>query len=64
MLNYKGLDVKYFRGILGQYILVVPELDAVIVRLGHKRSKEYDPVYDYPIDINLWLEAGLTLLER
>lgn len=64
MLNYKGYDVKYFRGILGQYILVIPDLNAVIVRLGHKRSTEYDPVYDYPVDINLWLDAGLALLER
>ena len=64
MLNYKGHDVKYFRGILGQYILVIPDSDAVIVRLGHRRAKEYDPVYDYPVDINLWLEAGFDLLNR
>ena len=26
------------RGILGQYIFAIPELNAVVVRLGHKRS--------------------------
>lgn len=64
MLNYKGHDVKYFRGILGQYIFVIPDLDAVIVRLGHKRADTYNVEQDYPVDIDVWLEAGLDLLER
>ena len=32
-----GTHVFYQRGILGQYIIVIPEYEMVIVRLGHKR---------------------------
>ena len=64
MLDYKGYQVKYFRGILGQYIFVIPELNAVIVRLGHERASGYNVEQDYPLDVDLWLEAGLDLLEK
>ncbi|MFD2514733.1 serine hydrolase domain-containing protein [Pontibacter locisalis] len=37
--NYKGQDIFYARGILGQYIIVIPEKDIVIVRLGKKRAE-------------------------
>lgn len=62
MLDYKGLDVTYFRGILGQYIFVIPALDAVVVRLGHERSDTYNVEQDYPVDVDIWLEAALDLL--
>ena len=61
-LDYKGLDVTYFRGILGQYIFVIPALDAVVVRLGHERADAYDTEQDYPLDVEIWLEAALDLL--
>ncbi|MBY0426438.1 MAG: beta-lactamase family protein [Cytophagales bacterium] len=38
--GYKGQDVFYMRGILGQYVIVVPSKNLIIVRLGKKRSKE------------------------
>lgn len=31
----------YYRGILGQYIIVVPSLNAVLVRTGHKRKGNF-----------------------
>lgn len=63
-LRHDNLDVVYFRGILGQYIFVIPALDAVIVRLGHERSDEYNVEQDYPVDIDTWLDAGIEILER
>lgn len=33
--NYDGKDVFYMRGHLGQYVIVVPKDDLIIVRLGH-----------------------------
>lgn len=64
MLRYRGHEVKYFRGILGQYIFVVPDLDAVVVRLGHKRSDIYDIEQDYPKDIEIWLDAAFDVLSK
>ena len=47
--NYKGHYVFYARGILGQYIIVVPDRKIIIVRLGHKRGvqvgKHYSEVF-------------------
>lgn len=31
----------YARGILGQYIIAIPELDVVMVRTGHQRKEKY-----------------------
>ena len=61
LMEYQGHAVKYFRGILGQYIIVIPDLNTVIVRLGHKRASEYNPQWDYPVDMDIWLEAGLRV---
>lgn len=37
--DYKGQQIFYARGILGQYIIVIPEKDVVIVRLGKMRGE-------------------------
>ena len=34
----KHKKISYMRGIMGQYVISIPEDDLVIVRLGHKRS--------------------------
>lgn len=34
--NINGKKVFYMRGILGQYVIVIPEDDLIIVRLGHQ----------------------------
>lgn len=48
--DYKGLEIFYARGILGQYIIVIPEKELVVVRLGEKRgekkSMHLQDVYD------------------
>lgn len=38
--NYKGLEIFYARGILGQYIIVIPEKNLLVVRLGKKRGEK------------------------
>lgn len=62
-LNYKGMDVNYMRGIMGQYIFAIPDKNAVIVRLGKKRSETHTSQY-YPEDIDIWLAAGLEIIKR
>lgn len=64
IVNYQGLKIPYTRGILGQYIFVIPQLDAVIVRLGKDRDKEYDVEQEYTKDLEIWLKAGLEVINR
>ncbi|MDR3652796.1 MAG: serine hydrolase [Paludibacter sp.] len=64
LLNYQGLKVINFRGMLGQYILVIPQLDAVIVRLGTKSAEEFNVDQEYPKDIEVWLNAGIDAINR
>jgi len=35
LYNYEGIPVYYQRGLLGQYIIVIPQYNTVVVRLGH-----------------------------
>ena len=37
--NYKGHDIFYARGILGQYVICIPDENMIVVRLGHQRIK-------------------------
>ncbi|MFW6019659.1 MAG: serine hydrolase domain-containing protein [Bacteroidales bacterium] len=60
ILKYKGKTVKYARGILGQYIFVLPGYDAVMVRLGHVRSDEYKN--HHPLDVFVYLNAAFEML--
>lgn len=64
LVNYHGLKIPYMRGILGQYIFVIPELDAVVVRLGKKRDKEYNVEQNYTKDMDIWLNAALEVINR
>ncbi|MCO6147707.1 serine hydrolase [Flavobacterium sp. NRK1] len=36
--NYLDKDMYYLRGHLGQFVIVIPEDDIIIVRLGHKKG--------------------------
>ncbi len=60
-LTYRNMEIPYMRGILGQYVFILPEQHAVIVRLGEKRS-ETRTAQHYPDDIDIWLEAGLSII--
>jgi CubicO group peptidase (beta-lactamase class C family) len=60
ILNYNGEMIPYARGILGQYIFVVPSQNAVIVRLGHHRSREYRN--HHPLDVYTWIGAGMDII--
>lgn len=55
----EGKHVYYARGILGQYIFVIPEDNLVVVRLGHKRDKA--KVNGHPADVPFWLETALRI---
>ena len=61
-LNYKNYSIKYARGILGQYIFVIPELNAVIVRFGHKRSDV--KIDGHPEDVYKYIDFGVDIIDR
>lgn len=64
LAQHQGMTIPYLRGILGQYIFVIPEMNAVIVRLGHKRDKVYNIDQNYTVDVDVWLDAGIEILNR
>jgi CubicO group peptidase (beta-lactamase class C family) len=57
--DYKGHSIFYARGILGQYIIVIPDQKMIIVRLGKKREAEKR--HDHPVDLFDWIDAGLEV---
>lgn len=61
IINYKGMKIPYMRGILGQYVFVIPDKNAVVVRLGHTRSKEI--INHHPKDVYDYLEDALLILD-
>lgn len=60
--NYKNSMVYYARGILGQYIIAIPEKNLIIVRLGHKRSKEQ--INHHPKDLFGYIGLALKITEK
>lgn len=60
IVNYEGKNIPYARGILGQYIFILQDKDAVVVRLGHERDAEY--LNNHPKDVYLYLDAAYSLL--
>lgn len=53
-----GHDIFYMRGILGQYVVVIPDRQVIFVRLGHKRPEKdaNGELVDLPIYIKGVLE--------
>jgi CubicO group peptidase (beta-lactamase class C family) len=63
ILQHKGYKIPFARGILGQYIFVIPEKNAVVVRLGHKRSDKRSFHAEIPDDVYLIVDAAMEILD-
>jgi CubicO group peptidase (beta-lactamase class C family) len=60
--NMDSIKTPYMRGILGQYVFVIPDRNAVVVRLGHKRSDK--KTNHHPDDTYLYLKTAYKLLDK
>lgn len=61
IIDYKGQQIPYMRGILGQYIIPIKDKNAIVVRLGHKRSTEY--INHHPSDVYHYLDIASKILK-
>lgn len=61
ILNYKGMKMNMACGLYGQYIIMIPQKNMVIVRLGHKTSNEYKGHFN--TDVYSYIDAGLSIAE-
>ena len=59
MTDDYGTHIFYQRGILGQYIIVIPEFNMVVVRLGHTRLGNDE---EHSIDFRVIVEEVLKTL--
>lgn len=62
IMHYKNQVNPYMRGMLGQYIIAIPDRDAIVVRLGHKRSDEY--VREMTTDIYRYMDLAMKILDE
>jgi CubicO group peptidase (beta-lactamase class C family) len=61
--NQNGKDFFMMRGHLGQYVIVQPEDNVIIVRLGHQKSPDAG-IGAYTNDISLYIEEAYKMLNN
>lgn len=59
--TYKGKEIFYLRGILGQYVIVVPEDDLIIVRLGKDKGERPEEQH-HSNDFYVYLDEVYAML--
>lgn len=61
IMHYRGMQFPAFRGLGGQYIFAIPQKNAIVVRLGHKRSDRYER--ELTVDIRCYLDIAFKILQ-
>jgi CubicO group peptidase (beta-lactamase class C family) len=59
--NYRQHRVFMMRGHLGQYVITFPDLNLMVVRLGHLKGKSIDPDDPFTEDIYQYMDAALEM---
>jgi CubicO group peptidase (beta-lactamase class C family) len=62
ILDYKNYRTTSMRGLLGQYVFVIPEKNMVIVRLGESVSAK-EAIHHSQPEVFAYLDAGLSLAD-
>ena len=60
--NYKQKHIFAMRGILGQYVIGIPEDDLLIIRLGHQRSPK--KINHFPKDFYIYIDEVYEMLPK
>ena len=60
LTEYKGMSVFYMQGMLGQFVICVPDKKLIISKLSRKRRINKGTNH-YPIDVANCIEAALTM---
>ena len=60
--DYEGMVVYSMRGLKGQFVIVIPDKDIVIVRLGKKDGADRDNFLNPP-DMLSWIKIGIDMAE-
>lgn len=63
LTEYNGLKVYYMQGMLGQYVICVPEKNIIISKLSRKRRVNRGNNH-YPIDIKYCIDAALSITKK
>lgn len=62
IMDYHGMRCPYLRGMLGQYIIAIPEMNAIVVRLGRKRCDVYNR--EITTDITRYMNITMKILKN
>jgi CubicO group peptidase (beta-lactamase class C family) len=60
--DYKGKAIFLMRGILGQYVICIPEDNLIITRLGHHRSNTI--INSFSSDFYTYIDEAYKMLEQ
>ncbi len=61
--DYKGKNIAYMRGVLGQYVIIIPEDQLIIVRLGEKRGISV-PGEHHSKDFFLYIDEAYEMIKK
>lgn len=53
----------YLRGLYGQYVIIIPEYDMIIVRLGNKEGAEKD-AKNRPAEVEFYINEAIKLAQK
>jgi CubicO group peptidase (beta-lactamase class C family) len=62
LMTHQNHHIFYARGIRGQYIFCVPDMNMIVVRLGHKRASKTG--HNVPADVFTYLDVAFDCAEN